>query len=106
MYIVVKMVWFIMFRYLLVIADKKISDIMCILTILIDTINNFFKILRKLKAVKRKNKKSKSIENSLLKNASLFYDELIDIYKKEYTQFFESKVKDWRKNMITKIWKT
>ena len=51
------MVWFIMFRYLLVIADKRISDIMYILTILIDTINNFFKILRKLKAVKRKNKK-------------------------------------------------
>ena len=103
MYIVVKMVWFIMFRYLLVMADKKISDIMCILTILIDTINNFFYILRKLKAVKRKNKKNKSVENSCTKKCIIVYDELIDIYKKKYNQFFESKSKDWRKNMITKI---
>ena len=36
MYIVVRMVWFIMFIYLLVIADKKISHILCILTILTD----------------------------------------------------------------------
>ena len=36
MYIFVKRVWFIMFIYLLVIADKKISHIMCILTILTD----------------------------------------------------------------------
>ena len=39
MYIFVKRVWFIMFIYLLVIADKKISHIMCILTIL--TVNDF-----------------------------------------------------------------
>ena len=36
MYIFVKRVRFIMFIYLLVIADKKISHIMCILTILTD----------------------------------------------------------------------
>ena len=57
MYIVVKMVWFIMFRYLLVIADKKISDIMCIFTIVIDTIDNFFLNFKKIKSSQKEKQK-------------------------------------------------
>ena len=37
-----------------------------------------------------------SKENKLTKNALSFYNELIDIYKKEYNQAFESKDDDWR----------
>ena len=31
-----------------------------------------------------------------MKNASLQYDKLVDIYKKEYNHACESKDKDWR----------
>ena len=33
----------------------------------------------------------------MLKNASLPYCKLINVYKKEYEQVFENKDKDWRK---------
>ena len=33
----------------------------------------------------------------MLKNASLLYYELINIYKKEYEQVFESEYQNWRK---------
>ena len=99
------MVWFIMFRYLLVIADKRISDIMYILTILIDTINNFFKILRKLKAVKRKNKKSKSMENSctlLYKMHHCFMMSWLTSIKKNIINSLKAKAKTGGKTWLQK----
>ena len=35
-------------------------------------------------------------KKTALNNASFLYDQLIDIYKKEYDQVFKSKDNDWR----------
>ena len=40
---------------------------------------------------------------TVLKNASLLYYELINLYKKEYQQIFENKDENWRKKVIVKI---
>ena len=62
-----------------------------------DTLNKFYKDFKKLKDVRSRNKERKQKKIILLKSASLRYDELIDIYEKEYDQVFESKDEDWRK---------
>ena len=68
-----------------------------------DTINKFYKDLLKLNDVKSQNKNTKQKKITVLKNESLFYYELINMYKKEYEQIFETKDEDWRKNMIINI---
>ena len=62
-----------------------------------DTLNKFYKDFKKLKDVRSRNKERKQKKIIVLKSASLRYDELIDIYEKEYDQVFESKDEDWRK---------
>ena len=62
-----------------------------------DTLNKFYKDFKKLKDVRSRNKDRKQKKIIVLKSASLRYDELIDIYEKEYDQVFESKDEDWRK---------
>ena len=42
--------------------------------------------------------KIKAKKITLLKNTSLFYYELINMYKKEYQQVFQNKDENWRKN--------
>ena len=69
---------------------NQISSIDC----KFDTINKFYGDLLKLNAVKRQCQKQKKC---VLKNASLFYYELINMYKKEYEQVFESEDEGWRK---------
>ena len=46
---------------------------------------------KKLKNHKRRNNKTKQKKITVLKYASLLYDELVNICKKEYDQNFESK---------------
>ena len=60
-----------------------------------DMINKFYKDLLKLNDVKSQIKIQSKI--TVLKNASLFYYELINMYKKEYEQVFENKDENWRK---------
>ena len=60
-------------------------------------INKFYKDLLKLNDVKIRNKNAK-LKKTVLKNASLLYYELINLYKKEYEQVFENKYENWRKN--------
>ena len=48
------------------------------------------------RGVKSRNKETKQMKITVLKSVSLLYDRLIDIYKKEYYQVFESKDEDWR----------
>ena len=63
----------------------------------VDTINKFYKDLLKLKDVKSHNKITKQKKTTVLKKASLLYNEWIDMYKKEYEQVFEGKDESWRK---------
>ena len=64
----------------------------------IDTINKFYKHLLKLNDVKSQNKNTKQKKkNNCVKNASLLYYELINMYKKEYEQVFENKDENWIK---------
>ena len=51
----------------------------------------------KLNDVKSQNKNTKQKKITVLKNASLLYYELINMYKKEYEQVFETRDEDWRK---------
>ena len=45
-----------------------------------DEINKFYKDFKKLRCAKSKNDKTKQKKITVLKNASLLYDELINIY--------------------------
>ena len=60
-----------------------------------DALGNFYKDFKKL-GDKSPAEEWKQKKKTLLKNASMLYDELISIYKKEYNQAFKSKGKDWR----------
>ena len=66
-----------------------------------DAINKFYKDLVKLKSqnknVKSQNKNTKEKKITVLKNASLLYYELINMYKKDYEKVFENTDEDWRK---------
>ena len=59
-----------------------------------DTLNKFHKALKKLQGVKIKNENTNQRKITVLKNASLLYANLVDIYKKEYDQTFENKDKN------------
>ena len=59
------------------------------------TINKFHKDFKKIERLGSKNKETKQRKITVLKNASLLYYELINMYKKEYNQVFESKDEDW-----------
>ena len=65
-----------------------------------DAINKFYKDLVKLKSqnknVKSQNKNTKEKKITVLKNASLLYYELINMYKKDYEKVFENTDEDWR----------
>ena len=61
-----------------------------------NTLNKFYEELKKLEAVTSKTKETKQKKVTLLKNASLLYDELISIYKKECNQTFKGMDKEWR----------
>ena len=61
-----------------------------------DTLKNFYKEFKKLEGVKNETKETKQKKITVLKNASLLYDELVRDYKKEYIQIFKSKDKEWR----------
>ena len=61
-----------------------------------DTMNNFYKDFQNLKGVKSKSEEKKQRKIKVLNKASLLYDELVSIYKKEYNQVFESKDKKWK----------
>ena len=61
-----------------------------------DTLNKFHKALKKLQGVKIKNENTNQRKITVLKNASLLYANLVDIYKKEYDLTFENKDKNWR----------
>ena len=67
---------------------NEISSIDC----KFDTINKFYKDLLKLNDVKSQNKNTKQ-KKTVLKNASC----MINVYKKEYEQFFENKDENRRK---------
>ena len=58
-----------------------------------DTMNNFYKDFQNLKGVKSKSEEKKQRKIKVLNKASLLYDELVSLYKKEYNQAFESKDK-------------
>ena len=60
-----------------------------------DTINKFYKDLLKLSVVKSRSENKKQKKIGVLKNASVLYYELINMYKKEYEQVFEVKDEDW-----------
>ena len=62
-----------------------------------DTMSKFHKDLLKLNEVKSQNNNTKRKRITVLKNASLPYYELINMYKKEYEQVFENKDEYWRK---------
>ena len=59
---------------------NKISSI----ELKLDTKNKFYKDFKNLDAVKSQNKEKEQKKITLLKNASLFYNELVSMYKKEY----------------------
>ena len=59
-----------------------------------DKIDKFYKDFLKLKKTQEQRNKSEKISG--LRNASLLYNGLINIYKKEYDQVFESKDKGWK----------
>ena len=61
----------------------------------LDTISKSYKDFKKLNDVKSPNENIRQKKITVPKNASLVYDELIDIYKKEYDQVFKSKDNDW-----------
>ena len=61
-----------------------------------DTLKKFYKEFKKLESVKNETKETKQKKITVLKNASLLYDELVRDYKKEYIQIFKSKDKKWR----------
>ena len=52
-----------------------------------DIINKFDKDFERLNDVKSRNKETKQKKTTILKNASLLYYELINMYKKEYFPF-------------------
>ena len=56
----------------------------------------FYKDFKKLESVKSETKETNGKKINVLKNASLLYDKLVDIYKKEYDQTSESKDEGWR----------
>ena len=62
-----------------------------------DTLNKFYKGFERLEDVKSQNEERKQEKRSVLKNVSLLYYELIDIYKKECNRVFGSKEENWRK---------
>ena len=68
-----------------------------------DTLNKFYKYFKKLESVESQNQNTKQKKINVLKNISLLYNVLINIYKKEYNQIFKSKEKNFRLNMIVKI---
>ena len=59
-----------------------------------NTLDNFYKEFKKLKAVKSQNEETKQKKITVLKIVSLCYNELIDNYKKEYNQAFKRKDQD------------
>ena len=59
-----------------------------------NTLDNFSKEFKKLKAVKSQNEETKQKKITVLKIVSLCYNELIDNYKKEYNQAFKRKDQD------------
>ena len=59
-----------------------------------NTLDNFYKEFKKLKAVKSQNEETKQKKITVLKIVSLCYNELIDNYKKEYNQAFKGKDQD------------
>ena len=61
-----------------------------------DTLKKFYKDLQQLKGVNSKSQETKQRKIKVLNKASLLYDELVIIYKKEYNQVFESKDKKSR----------
>ena len=62
-----------------------------------DKINNFYKYFKRLKYVKSKYEEINQTEIIVLKAASLFCDELVDI------RFLKVRMKTGGKNMIIKI---
>ena len=56
-----------------------------------DTLIKFYKDFKKLNDVKSQNENTKQKRINMLKNASLIYDDLINMYKKECNEAFESK---------------
>ena len=62
-----------------------------------DAINKFYNDFKKLKDAKSQNNNTKQKKTTVLKNASLLYYELVNVYETEYNQVFESKDKYWRK---------
>ena len=61
-----------------------------------ETLNNFYKYLKKLNDLKSQTANTKGKKITVMKNASLQHDKLVDIYKKEYNHVCEIKDKDWR----------
>ena len=61
-----------------------------------DTLNKFYKIFLKSNDPKSKYENTNQKKITVTKNASLLYNELIDIYEKEYDQVFKSKDNNWR----------
>ena len=53
--------------------------------------------LRIQSKIKNKKNNNKQQKTTVLKNASLLYYEMINIYKKEYEQVFESRGENWKK---------
>ena len=68
-----------------------------------DTLNKFYKDFKKLNDVKSQNENTKQKRTNMLKNASLIYDDLVDMYEKECNEPFESKDMTGGKNTIIKI---
>ena len=64
-----------------------------------DTLNKFYKDFKTLESVESQNQNTKQKKINVLKNVSLLYNVLINLYKKEYNQVFKSKEKNWRLNM-------
>ena len=60
------------------------------------TPSKFYKDFLKLKNRKSRNKETNQKKISALGNASLLYNELISIHKKEHNQTFESKDRNWQ----------
>ena len=58
--------------------------------------NNFYKDFKKLNAVKNQTEEKKQKKITILKNASMLYDELISVYKNKHNKTFKSKCKSWR----------
>ena len=60
-----------------------------------DAINTFYKDHSKLNNVKSQSGYTKQKKLVVLKNASLLYYDLINMYKKEYEQVFEIRDENW-----------